>query len=113
MVAQALGRSSGPRRCASSTTTPSPATGLRLADGLGARVALPGAHGHFWVPIIGPLIGGVIGAVLYDLFVGDTLRAPREPPAPDVEASGVRRDGGGAPDSEREPQGMAQHRPAG
>src|SRR5664279_4684682 len=27
----------------------------------------------FWVPIVGPLIGGPIGAVLYDLFVGRHL----------------------------------------
>jgi glycerol uptake facilitator protein len=40
------------------------------------------------VPIVGPLIGGVVGAVVYDLFVGDALRARREPPAPDVEAFG-------------------------
>jgi glycerol uptake facilitator protein len=51
------------------------------------QVALPGAHGYVWVPIIGPLIG-VVGAILYDLFVGDTLRARREPPAPDVEGFG-------------------------
>lgn len=32
--------------------------------------------------------GGVLGAVVYDLFVGDVLRARKEPPAPDVEGSG-------------------------
>jgi hypothetical protein len=30
----------------------------------------------------------VIGAVLYDLFVGDVLRARGAPPAPDVDAFG-------------------------
>jgi glycerol uptake facilitator protein len=40
------------------------------------------------VPIIGPLIGGVLGAFVYDLFVGDILRARGEPPAPDVEGFG-------------------------
>lgn len=30
---------------------------------------------YFWVPIIGPLIGGVIGVLLYDLFIGDILHA--------------------------------------
>ena len=52
------------------------------------RVAFPGAHGYFWVPIVGPLIGGVVGAFAYDLFVGDVLRARGVPPAPDVEAFG-------------------------
>jgi hypothetical protein len=42
------------------------------------------------VPIIGPLIGRVVGAFVYDLFVGDVLRARREPPAPDVEGFGER-----------------------
>jgi hypothetical protein len=34
------------------------------------RVALPGVHGYVWVPIIGPLVGGVVGAVVYDLPCG-------------------------------------------
>jgi hypothetical protein len=34
------------------------------------------------------VIGGVIGAVVYDLFVGDVLRARGAPPAPDVDAFG-------------------------
>ena len=52
------------------------------------QVAFPGAHGYWWVPIVGPLIGGVLGAFVYDLFVGDILRARGEPPAPDVEGFG-------------------------
>ena len=47
------------------------------------HVALPGTFhllgvgftGYFWIPIVGPLIGGVIGVVLYDLFIGDVLHA--------------------------------------
>jgi hypothetical protein len=53
------------------------------------QVAFPGAHGYFWVPIVGPLVGGVLGAIVYDLFVGDVLRARGEPPAPDVEGGTV------------------------
>jgi glycerol uptake facilitator protein len=56
------------------------------------RVALPGSYNaigfHFsnywWIPIVGPLIGGVIGIVLYDLFIGDVLHA-RLKMAQDVE----------------------------
>ena len=48
------------------------------------KVALPGTYtgtgdfhfsNYFWIPIVGPLIGGVIGVVIYDLFVGDVLYA--------------------------------------
>jgi glycerol uptake facilitator protein len=37
---------------------------------------VPGAFGaYMWVPIVGPLIGGVLGVVIYDLFIGDVLHA--------------------------------------
>lgn len=46
------------------------------------EVAMPGTvagaggfTAYFWVPIVGPLVGGVIGIVLYDLFIGDVLHA--------------------------------------
>jgi glycerol uptake facilitator protein len=47
------------------------------------KVALPGSYSapgfsfswYFWIPIVGPLIGGVIGVVIYDLFIGDVLHA--------------------------------------
>ncbi|MEU6550516.1 MIP/aquaporin family protein [Streptomyces sp. NPDC046915] len=28
---------------------------------------------YFWIPIVGPLVGGVIGVLVYDLFIGDVL----------------------------------------
>jgi glycerol uptake facilitator len=45
------------------------------------HVALPGSYNvagvsfswYFWIPIVGPLIGGVIGIYIYDLFIGDVL----------------------------------------
>ena len=48
------------------------------------KVALPGTFdngmgfhysNYFWIPIVGPLIGGVIGVILYDFFIGDVLHA--------------------------------------
>jgi glycerol uptake facilitator protein len=47
------------------------------------KVALPGTYtapgfhfsNYWWVPIVGPLIGGVIGVLIYDLFIGDVLHA--------------------------------------
>jgi glycerol uptake facilitator protein len=47
------------------------------------KVALPGSYNmpgfhfsdYFWIPIVGPLIGGIVGVLLYDLFIGDVLHA--------------------------------------
>ena len=39
----------------------------------------PGGSYYFWVPIIGPFIGGAIGVYVYDLFIGNFL-----PPEGDV-----------------------------
>ena len=45
------------------------------------KVAFPGTYSagafhfsnYFWIPIVGPLVGGVIGVLLYDYFIGDVL----------------------------------------
>ena len=70
------------------------------------KVALPGSYSspgfsfsvYFWIPIVGPLIGGVLGVLIYDLFIGDVLHArlkmienvqgpiPEARPAPEAEA---------------------------
>jgi glycerol uptake facilitator protein len=56
------------------------------------KVAVPGDYGnvnsYMWIPIVGPLLGGVIGAVVYDVGIRDTLIARGEEPEADVEARG-------------------------
>jgi glycerol uptake facilitator protein len=56
------------------------------------KVAFPGDYGnvntYFWIPIVGPLIGGPIGAYIYDLLVRDTLLARGEEPPPGVQERG-------------------------
>ncbi|MGW0763825.1 aquaporin, partial [Streptomyces sp. NPDC002814] len=54
------------------------------------ELAMPGTlagsfSGYFWIPIVGPLLGGVIGVLVYDLFIGDVLnlRAQRDA-APEI-----------------------------
>ena len=45
------------------------------------KVAFPGTYSagafhfsnYFWIPIVGPLVGGVVGVLLYDFFIGDVL----------------------------------------
>jgi glycerol uptake facilitator protein len=52
------------------------------------QVAIPGIHNYFWVPIVGPFVGGVLGAIVYDIFIRDVLRDRGEPEAAGVEAEG-------------------------
>ncbi|MFN7944784.1 MAG: MIP/aquaporin family protein [Blastocatellia bacterium] len=49
-----------------------------LVAGWGGQVFSTGNNGipWFWVPIVGPLIGGVLGARVYDLMIGQYL--PKE-----------------------------------
>lgn len=64
---------------------------LALFAGWG-KVALPGDYGnlstYFWIPIVGPLLGGVIGASVYDFAIHHVLVARGETPAAGVEQRG-------------------------
>jgi glycerol uptake facilitator protein len=68
--------------------------GPRLASwvtGWSTAMKAPNGDFYFWVPIIGPLVGGVIGAYVYDGFIGRFL--PVEEPevgraAPQVPETG-------------------------
>jgi glycerol uptake facilitator protein len=55
------------------------------------KVAFPGNYGnvnaYFWVPIVGPLLGGAIASFVYDFAIRDVLRA-RKPPEPGVVGEG-------------------------
>jgi glycerol uptake facilitator protein len=54
------------------------------------KIALPGTDhtapfmfsNYFWIPIVGPLVGGIIGIVVYDFFIGDVLHVRLEQPTP-------------------------------
>ena len=54
------------------------------------ELSMPGTgpwySNYFWIPIVGPLIGGVIGILIYDLFISDVLiaRASRGSTVPDA-----------------------------
>ncbi|HEY6331897.1 MAG TPA: MIP family channel protein [Blastocatellia bacterium] len=50
------------------------------------NVALPGIRNYFWVPIVGPLVGGVLGALIYDGFVHSVLAARAATAAPLADA---------------------------
>jgi glycerol uptake facilitator protein len=55
-------------------------------------IALPGDYGnvnsYFWIPIVGPLVGASIGALIYDFFIRDTLHAIGRRPSPGIEEHG-------------------------
>jgi hypothetical protein len=42
---------------------------------------------NFWVPIVSLLVGGVIGALVYDFFIRNVLMASDECPEPDIETA--------------------------
>lgn len=44
-------------------------------------VALPAPAGYFWVPILGPILGGLAGALIYDFMVRRYLQRREELPA--------------------------------
>ncbi|MEA2321597.1 MAG: glycerol uptake facilitator protein [Solirubrobacteraceae bacterium] len=50
------------------------------------EIAMPGNYGnisaYFWIPIVGPILGGLIGGYAYDFAVRETLIARGEEPAP-------------------------------
>jgi glycerol uptake facilitator protein len=55
--------------------------GPRLASwvtGWSTAMQEPGGSAYFWVPIIGPFIGGAIGAYIYDFFIGNSFPAVGE-----------------------------------
>jgi len=49
-------------------------------------IAVPGNYGnvdgYMWVPIVAPLVGGLVGAVVYDFFIRGTLKSLRAGPPP-------------------------------
>ncbi|WP_255954996.1 MIP/aquaporin family protein [Streptomyces odontomachi] len=52
---------------------------LTYAEGWGS-LAFPGSlagtfSAYWWIPIVGPLVGGVVGVLVYDLLIGDVLNA--------------------------------------
>jgi glycerol uptake facilitator protein len=48
-----------------------------------SQLAFPGNYEFFnhywWVPIVGPLIGGVLGVLIYDLLIGQIISARQAP----------------------------------
>jgi glycerol uptake facilitator protein len=50
------------------------------------EIAIPGNYGnisgYLWIPIVGPILGGLVGAYAYDFAIRDVLIARGEEPAP-------------------------------
>ena len=45
-------------------------------------------NSYLWIPIVGPFVGGVIGAFVYDITIRDSLVARGQRPALGVEEHG-------------------------
>jgi glycerol uptake facilitator protein len=45
-------------------------------------------HAYWWVPIVAPIIGAVIGAYIYDFFINDVLKARMKPDAKNLTQRG-------------------------
>jgi glycerol uptake facilitator protein len=56
-------------------------------------LAVPGDYGnvnsYMWIPIVGPLVGGLIGAYIYDFFIRDVLLSRGATPDPEIAEQGV------------------------
>jgi glycerol uptake facilitator len=73
-------------------------------------IAVPGNYGnvdgYMWVPIVAPLVGGLVGAVVYDFFIRSVLQARGAAPPPpgrapeEAEIARERRPEGGPPSEE-------------
>ncbi len=57
------------------------------------KIAMPGDYGnvnnYFWIPIVGPCIGALIGAGIYDFLIRNTLIARGAQPDLDVVEAGA------------------------
>jgi glycerol uptake facilitator protein len=78
-------------------------------------IAVPGNYGnvdgYMWIPIVAPLVGGLVGALIYDFFIHNVLvaRGPAAPPA-----GGVPEEAVGEPEpAGRVPQPPPTERPPG
>ena len=56
------------------------------------KIAIPGNYGnvndYMWIPIVGPFLGGLVGAFAYDFAINDVLKARGATPSPGVEEHG-------------------------
>jgi glycerol uptake facilitator protein len=56
-------------------------------------IAMPGDYGnvntYFWIPIVGPLVGAAVGALIYDLGIRNVLIARGATPDPEITEEGA------------------------
>jgi glycerol uptake facilitator protein len=86
LIVVAIGLTFGPN--AGYAINPARDLGPRLFTALAGwgPLAFPGSYtyfsGYWWIPIVGPLVGGAVGVLVYDLFIGQVLTAREAPGGP-------------------------------
>lgn len=64
---------------------------LAWLEGWGTA-AFPGDYGnltaYWWVPVVAPLVGALVGAIVYDFFIQNVLKARHVPEQKDLESRG-------------------------
>lgn len=56
--------------------------------GFSSDLALPGKDGYFWIPIVSPILGGIVGAFAYEFTIHQALLARGVPPSGTAEEEG-------------------------
>ncbi|HEX6509011.1 MAG TPA: MIP/aquaporin family protein [Chloroflexota bacterium] len=62
---------------------------LAAIVGFNSNIALPGPDNYFWIPIVGPITGGIVGGAIYEYTVHQALLSKLIPPSGTVEEIGV------------------------
>ncbi len=62
---------------------------LAAVVGFDSKLALPGSDNYFWIPIVGPILGGIFGGVTYEYTIHQALLSKHIEATGNVEERGA------------------------